>query len=113
MTRSLQGFLEELLGCSRVSLSGKPEVDRGAGGIDGTIQVPPTPTLANDTFRLPSRSRWLVSILVGISCSVRVRSAAPSAKWWCGQQEDLVPGAIPRRPDTKARTADTNGPRKQ
>jgi hypothetical protein len=43
---SLQGFLEELLGRSRVSLSGKPEVDRGAGGIDSTIQVPPVPTLA-------------------------------------------------------------------
>jgi len=33
MTWSLQGFLEELLGRSRVSLSGKPEVNRGAGGI--------------------------------------------------------------------------------
>ena len=53
MTRSLQGFLEELLGRSRVSLSGKPEVDRGAGGIDGTIQVPPTPTLANVRFVYP------------------------------------------------------------
>src|SRR6266478_6314234 len=50
MTRSLQGFLEELLGRSRVSLSGKPEVDRGAGGIDGTIQVPPASTLANVRF---------------------------------------------------------------
>jgi len=36
MTGRLQGFLEELLGSSRISLSGKPEVDRGAGGIDGT-----------------------------------------------------------------------------
>ncbi len=44
MTRSLQGFLEELLGRSRVSLSGEPEVHRGAGGINGTIQVPPAPT---------------------------------------------------------------------
>jgi hypothetical protein len=50
MTRSLQSSLEELLGRSRVSLSGKPEVDRGAGGIDGTIQVPPVPTLANVRF---------------------------------------------------------------
>src|ERR1700693_1803926 len=50
ITRSLQGFLEELLGRSRVSLSGKPEVDRGAGGIDGTIQVPPAPTLTNVRF---------------------------------------------------------------
>ena len=50
MTRSLQGFLEELLCRSRVSLSGEPEVDRGAGGIDGTIQVPPAPTLANVRF---------------------------------------------------------------
>src|SRR6266481_256899 len=50
MTRSLQGSLEELLGRSRVSLSGKPEVNRGAGGIDGTIQVPPVPTLANVGF---------------------------------------------------------------
>jgi hypothetical protein len=50
MTRSLQGPLEELLGRSRISLSGKPEVDRGAGGIDSTIQVPPFPTLANVGF---------------------------------------------------------------
>jgi hypothetical protein len=50
MTRSLQGFLEELLGCRRVSLSGKPKVDRGTAGIDGTIQVPPPPTLANVGF---------------------------------------------------------------
>ena len=50
MTRSLQGFLEELLGRCRVSISGKPEVDRGAGGIDGTIQVSPTPGLANVRF---------------------------------------------------------------
>ena len=91
MTRSLQGFLEELLGRSRISLSGKPEADRSAGGIDGTIQVPPAPTLANVRFVDPPRSRWLVSIPAGISCSVRVRSAAPSAKWWCGQQGDLVP----------------------
>ena len=112
MTRSLQGFLEELLGRSRVSFSGKPEVDRGTGGIDGTIQVPPTPTLANVRFVYPPGAvGWFQ--FSSASCSVRVRSAAPSAKWWCGQQEDLVPGAIPRRPDTKARTADTNGPRKQ
>jgi len=50
MTRSLQGFLEELLGRDRVSLSGKPEVDCRAGGIDGTIQVPPARTLANVRF---------------------------------------------------------------
>jgi hypothetical protein len=50
MTRSLQGFLEELLGRSPVSLSGKPKVDRGSGGINGTIQVPPAPTLANVRF---------------------------------------------------------------
>jgi len=50
MTRSLQGFLKELLGRSRVPLSGKPEVDRGASGIDGTVQVPPAPTLANVRF---------------------------------------------------------------
>src|SRR5229473_2823539 len=50
MTRSLQGFQEELFGRRRVSLSGKPEVDRGAGGIDGTIQVPPVPSLANVRF---------------------------------------------------------------
>jgi hypothetical protein len=37
MTRSLQGFLEELLCSSRVSLSRKPEFDRGTGGIDGAI----------------------------------------------------------------------------
>ena len=50
MTWSLQGFLEELLGRRHVWLCGKPEVDRGAGGIDGTIQVPPVPTLANVRF---------------------------------------------------------------
>jgi hypothetical protein len=50
MTRSLQGFLEKLLGGSRISLSGKPKVDRGAAGIDGTIEVPPAPTLANVRF---------------------------------------------------------------
>ena len=50
MTRSTQGFLEELLGSSRVSLSGKPKVDRGASGIDGTIQVSPVPALANVRF---------------------------------------------------------------
>jgi hypothetical protein len=46
MTRSLQGFLEKMLGRRRVSLRGKPEVDRGAGGIDGTVQVAPFPTLS-------------------------------------------------------------------
>jgi len=50
MARGLQGSLEKLLGRSRVSLSGKPEVDRGAGGIDGTIQVTPASTLANVRF---------------------------------------------------------------
>ena len=50
MTRSLQGPLEELLGRSRVSLSGKPGIDRGAGGINGTTQVPLVPTLANVRF---------------------------------------------------------------
>ena len=114
MTGSLQGFLEEPLGGSRVSLSGKPEVDRGAGRINGTIQIPPVPTLANVRFvDPPGAVGWLVSVRAGISCSVRVRNAAPSAKRWCGQQGDLVLRAIPRRPDTKARTADTNGPRKQ
>jgi hypothetical protein len=37
MTRRLQGFLEELLDRTRVALSGKPKVDRGACGIDGTL----------------------------------------------------------------------------
>ena len=112
MTRSLQGFLEELLGCSRVSLSGKPEVDRGAGGIDGTIQVPPTPTLANVRFVYPPGAvgwfQFSSASLVQFGCVAL--HLAPNGG---GQQEDLVPGAIPRRPDTKARTADTNGPRKQ
>jgi hypothetical protein len=56
MTRSLQGFPEELLGRSHVSLSGKPEVNGGAGGIDRTIQVPPAPTLANVGFIDPPRA---------------------------------------------------------
>ena len=50
MTGSLQGFLEEPLGRSCVTLSGKPKVDRGAGGIYGTIQVPPVPALADVGF---------------------------------------------------------------
>ena len=50
MTGSLQGFLEEPLGRSRVTLSGKPKVDRGAGGIYGTIQVPSVPALADVGF---------------------------------------------------------------
>jgi hypothetical protein len=37
MTGSLQGFLKESFGRSRVTLGGKPKVDRGAAGIDGTI----------------------------------------------------------------------------
>ena len=53
MTRSLQGFLKELLGCDRVSLSGKPKVDCGAAGIDGTIEVPPASALANVCFVNP------------------------------------------------------------
>ena len=47
---SLQGFLKESLGCDRVSLSGKPKVDCGAAGIDGTIEVPPASALANVRF---------------------------------------------------------------
>jgi hypothetical protein len=69
MTGSLQGFLEELLGRSCVTLSGKPKVDCSARGIDGTIQVPPIPTLANVGFvdppgavgRLSSRRHLLFS----------------------------------------------------
>ena len=56
MTGSLQGFLEELLGRSRVSLSRKPEVDRGAAGIDGTIQVrqlPPWLMYVSSTLQEP------------------------------------------------------------
>jgi hypothetical protein len=51
--------------------------------------------------------------LVGISSSALLRSAVPSAKWWCGRPADHVLRAIPRRLDTKARTARTNGPHKQ
>jgi hypothetical protein len=64
MTRSLQGFLEELLGRSRVSLSGKPEVDRGAGGIDVPIRKrePQIPTdRANNDLGFeapPFEQRW-------------------------------------------------------
>src|ERR1700737_4586813 len=38
--------------------------NRAAGGIYGTIQVPPVPALAD----VGCRSRWSVSILAGISC---------------------------------------------
>jgi hypothetical protein len=99
MTGNLRGFLKESLGRSRVTLGGKPKVDCGTGGIDGTIQISPVPALAN-IFRRPSRSHWPVSVRAGIFYSVRGRSAAPSAKWWCGQPGDLVPWSIPRRPDT-------------
>src|SRR6202171_2415677 len=50
MPRRLQGSLEEPLSRSRVTLSGKPKVDRGTAGIHGTIQVPPDPTLADVGF---------------------------------------------------------------
>jgi hypothetical protein len=50
MTRHLQSFLEELLGRSRVALAENQESDRGACGIDGTIQVPPPPTLGFKRF---------------------------------------------------------------
>jgi hypothetical protein len=53
MTRSLQGFLEELLGRDRVTPSGKPKVDGGAGGINSTIQEPPVPALADVGFVKP------------------------------------------------------------
>ena len=72
MTRSLQGFLEELLGRSLVSLSGKLEVDRCAGGVDSTIQVPPAPTLANVGFIDPQRAvgwlQFLPTSLVQLGC---------------------------------------------
>jgi hypothetical protein len=50
MTRRLQGFLEELLGRRRVSLSRKPESRSWRRGIDGTIQLPPASTLTNVLF---------------------------------------------------------------
>src|SRR5215469_7732541 len=50
MTGSLQGLLKELLGRSRITFGGKPKVDGGTGGIDGTIQVSPVPALANIRF---------------------------------------------------------------
>jgi len=56
VTGSLQGFLEELLGRSGVTLRGKPKVDCGACGIDGPIQVPPVPALANVRFIDPPRT---------------------------------------------------------
>jgi hypothetical protein len=43
------------------------------------------------TFRPPSRSRWSASVRAGIFCSVRGRSAAPSAKRWCGPRGEPVP----------------------
>src|SRR5690349_1812434 len=86
MTRSLQGFLEELLGRRRVAFSGKPKVDRGTAGIDGTIQVPPASTLANVRF-VDSQEPLVGFNSRRLSCSVPARSAAPSAKWLCGQQE--------------------------
>src|ERR1700686_3467718 len=99
MTGSLQGFLEEPLGRGRVTLSGKPKVDRGAGGIHGTIQVPPVPALADVGFiDPPGAVGWFQfpqTSLVQFGCVA------------------LHPSVIPRRPDTTAKTADTNGPRKQ
>jgi hypothetical protein len=54
MSRSLQGFLEEPLSRNHVTLSEKPKVDRGASGINSTIQVPPVPALADVGFVDPS-----------------------------------------------------------
>src|SRR5215472_224281 len=72
MTRCPQGFLEELLGSSRVSLLGKPEVDRSTGGIDSTIQVPPDPALANVRFVDPpgavGRFQFPPASLVHLGC---------------------------------------------
>ena len=112
MPGRLQGFWEEMFGRCRVPLSGKPKVDGSASGIHSTIQVPPVPPwqiYVSSTLQEP-----LVGlILAGIACSVLVRSAGPSAKWWCGLLADPVLPATPRRLDTKARTTDTNGPHKQ
>ena len=50
MAGSLQGFLEELLGRSRVTFHGKPKINGSARGIDSTVQVPPVSALANVRF---------------------------------------------------------------
>jgi hypothetical protein len=113
MTGSLQGFLKESFGGSRVTLGGKPEVDRGTGRIHGTIPGIATSHPGKCRFRRPSRSRWSVSVRVGIFCSIRAHSAAPNATRSCGPQADLVPPAILQRPDMRGRTGDTNGPRKR
>src|SRR5215469_3066053 len=47
MTGSFQCLMKESLGRGGITLNGKPEVDRGAGRIDGAIQASPAPTLAN------------------------------------------------------------------
>ncbi len=104
MTRSPQGFLEELLRRCSVTLSGKPKVDRGARGIHGTIQVP-----APANVRLVNSPGAVGRFQFAPISLVRFGCAAPSAKRWCGPQGALVPRAIPRRLDRKARTADTNG----
>ena len=41
VTRSEQGGLEEALGGSGITTGGKQEIDGGAGGIDGPVQVGP------------------------------------------------------------------------
>jgi hypothetical protein len=50
MAGSLQNFLEELLGRSRVTFHGKPKINGSARGIDSTVQVPPVSALANVRF---------------------------------------------------------------
>jgi hypothetical protein len=60
MIRSVQCLLKESLGRGGITLSGEPEVDRGAGGIHGAIQVSPVPTLANVRLVDPPRAvGWL------------------------------------------------------
>jgi hypothetical protein len=47
---------QELFGCSRPPLGAKPKIDRSAGGIHSTIQVPPVPALADIGLIDPPRA---------------------------------------------------------
>ena len=56
MTRRLQGSLEKVFSGSRVPLRREPEVDRGTGGIDGSVQIGPDTRHRNVCFVHPPRA---------------------------------------------------------
>jgi hypothetical protein len=62
----------------------------------GATELPPTSSVKlfgsqSEDFTNELNLAKHIPFPAGISGSVRVRSAAPSAKWWCGQRGEPVP----------------------